>query len=148
VERRNSAEVAQLGSLGTNRRFRLGRARAIALVPERNFRTKTEEEGQRIGDLTAGLTIRRDFVTLKTDVGTVIRYRESAPTVLRGYSLLRSEVHHRVKNDLQSIISLLRVQAEMLLPKLEKFCWTLPKEFAPSRQFTTYLLAQKAILSI
>jgi len=81
---------------------------------------KRREEGQRIGDLMTGLTIRSDFVALKTDVGTVIRYRESTPTVLRGYSLLRSEVHHRVKNDLQSIISLLRVQARNASPEARK----------------------------
>ena len=85
-------------------------------TPER----RRKEEGQKISDLTAGLTIRSDFVALKTDVGTVICYRESTPTVLRGYSLLRSEVHHRVKNDLQSIISLLRVQARNASPEARK----------------------------
>ncbi|MFA0782737.1 sensor histidine kinase [Fervidibacter sacchari] len=88
--------------------------------PKETSERRQRGEGQKIGDLTAGLTIRSDFVALKTDVGTVIRYRESTPTVLRGYSLLRSEVHHRVKNDLQSIISLLRFQARNAPPEARK----------------------------
>jgi two-component sensor histidine kinase len=88
--------------------------------PKETSERRRKEEEQKIGDLVSGLTIRSDFVALKTDVGTVIRYRESIPTVLRGYSLLRSEVHHRVKNDLQSIIGLLRVQARNASPEARK----------------------------
>ncbi len=36
---------------------------------------------------------------------------------LRGYALLRSEVHHRVKNDLQSVVSWLRWQARTASPE-------------------------------
>ena len=88
--------------------------------PKETYERRRKGEGQKIDDLASGLTIRSDFVALKTDVGTVIRYREPMPTVLRGYSLLRSEVHHRVKNDLQSIIGWLRVQARNASPEAKK----------------------------
>ncbi len=88
--------------------------------PKETSERRRKEEGQKIDELVSGLTIRSDFVALKTDVGTVIRYREPMPTVLRGYSLLRLEVHHRVKNDLQSIISLLRIQARNASPEARK----------------------------
>jgi len=88
--------------------------------PKETSERRRKEEWQKIDEFVSGLTIRSDFVALKTDVGTVIRYRESMPTVLRGYSLLRSEVHHRVKNDLQSIIGLLRVQARNASPEARK----------------------------
>lgn len=61
--------------------------------------------------LDLGLTISGEFVALRTPAGTVMRRRQSAPSFLQGYALLRSEVHHRVKNDLQSVISWLRLQA-------------------------------------
>jgi len=62
-------------------------------------------------DLRDGLTITVDAVWLKTPVGTVVRKRQLLSPLLRGRALLRSEVHHRVKNDLQSVIGWLHLQA-------------------------------------
>ncbi len=61
--------------------------------------------------LPKGLAITADAVWLHTPAGTIARKRQPAMPLLRGYALLRSEVHHRVKNDLQSVISWLRLQA-------------------------------------
>ncbi|MFA0765478.1 MAG: hypothetical protein BDTLLHRC_000431 [Candidatus Fervidibacter sp.] len=61
--------------------------------------------------LQEGLTVTADAVWLHTPAGTVARKRQPFSPLLRGYALLRSEVHHRVKNDLQSVISWLRWQA-------------------------------------
>jgi len=97
-----------------------GQGRLHWCPKETSERKRRSEGEQKIDALAVGLTMRSNFVALKTDAGTVIRYRESTPTVLRGYSLLRSEVHHRVKNDLQSIISLLRVQARNAPPEAQK----------------------------
>lgn len=59
----------------------------------------------------SGLTVAGEIVVLRTDIGTIARRRETKANFLQGYMLLRSEVHHRVKNDLQSIIGWLRLQA-------------------------------------
>jgi len=64
-----------------------------------------------IGDFPLGLTVVSGIVVLRTAIGTIARRRETPMNLLQGYSLLRSEVHHRVKNDLQSIIGWLRLQA-------------------------------------
>lgn len=62
-------------------------------------------------DLRDGLTITADAVWLRTPAGTVVRKRQPLSPLLRGRALLRSEVHHRVKNDLQSVIGWLHLQA-------------------------------------
>jgi len=64
-----------------------------------------------ISGFPSGLTIASEIVVLRTDVGTIARRREIQANFQQGYLLLRSEVHHRVKNDLQSIIGWLRLQA-------------------------------------
>ncbi|GBC97737.1 putative sensor histidine kinase pdtaS [bacterium HR17] len=64
-----------------------------------------------LDDVPYGLTVTDRAVWLRTDAGTVGRLQQKAVPLLRGYALLRSEVHHRVKNDLQSVISWLRLQA-------------------------------------
>ncbi len=64
-----------------------------------------------IKDFPFGLTIGNGIVVLRTEFGTVARWKETQTKFLQGYPLLRSEVHHRVKNDLQSIIGWLRLQA-------------------------------------
>ncbi len=62
-------------------------------------------------EVSEGLGVTDEFVVFRTKVGTILRYRRSMPPLLQGYALIRSEVHHRVKNDLQSIVSWLRLQA-------------------------------------
>lgn len=64
-----------------------------------------------VANFPPGLTVVREVAVLRTCVGTIARRRETQSSFLQGYSLLRSEVHHRVKNDLQSIIGWLRLQA-------------------------------------
>lgn len=68
-------------------------------------------EPPEISDSPLGLTVMSGIVVLRTKIGTIARRRETLTNFLQGYSLLRSEVHHRVKNDLQSIIGWLRLQA-------------------------------------
>lgn len=51
---------------------------------------------------------------LRTAAGTVLRRLPTLSPSLWGLSLVRSEIHHRVKNDLQSVAGLLRVQARRL----------------------------------
>ncbi|MCS7266025.1 MAG: sensor histidine kinase [Armatimonadetes bacterium] len=68
-------------------------------------------EPPKIEGFQKGSTLKDEIAVLKTDVGTVARLIESRPQILRGYALIRSEVHHRVKNDLQSIVSWLMLQA-------------------------------------
>ncbi len=62
-------------------------------------------------EVPQGLHLSADFVSLRTEAGTILRRRKTAPPLLHGYALVRSEVHHRVKNDLQSLVSWLRLQA-------------------------------------
>jgi len=68
-------------------------------------------------DLPDGLTVGENFVGLRTRAGKVVRRWETLSPFLRGYALLRSEVHHRVKNDLQSVVSWLRWQARTASPE-------------------------------
>ncbi len=68
-------------------------------------------EPPNIGIFPTGLTVKGDIAVLKTDVGAVARLIGMRARTLRGYALIRSELHHRVKNDLQSIVSWLKIQA-------------------------------------
>ncbi|MCS7191580.1 MAG: sensor histidine kinase [Armatimonadetes bacterium] len=68
-------------------------------------------EPPEIKNFPHGLTVKDDFVILRTDAGIVARLIEIRQKILSGYTLIRSEIHHRVKNDLQSIVSWLRLQA-------------------------------------
>ncbi len=87
-------------------------------------------EPPQIDRFTFGLTVQSDIAFLRTKLGSVARYMGSQAKILRGYALIRSELHHRVKNDLQSIVSWLRLQARnspeeakrILLDASERVC--------------------------
>ncbi|MCS7224913.1 MAG: sensor histidine kinase [Armatimonadetes bacterium] len=48
---------------------------------------------------------------LVTPAGIIFSEKQRTPPSLVGFALIRSEIHHRMKNDLQSVIGTLRLQA-------------------------------------
>ncbi len=62
-------------------------------------------------ELPPGFHKRDDGYWLVSPAGIVFSERRLSTPPLIGFSLIRSEIHHRVKNDLQSVIGSLRLQA-------------------------------------